>query len=119
MKGIAKKLMTVGLAGIMLGGVIGLAGCQREFDKTETHDTDIWLKNTYIVVTENGVETLHRGDVYSNNSSKWSTSPMYLKFNCGKTLQTSQYVAYLQSRPESSKYDKVCECAYEWISEKN
>ena len=36
-----------------------------------------------------------------------------LKFNYGKELWTSQFVAYPQGCKTKKKYDEVCDCAYE------
>ena len=122
MKGKLKKMIMLGLAGaVALGATVGLVGCNDKVDNAfEDNElrTIISNKNVYIVVNENGTETLHKGDVinkgyYMGNYTGYALLPTILKFNCGKELQTYQFVAYTQGCPTKDKYDKVCDCAYE------
>ena len=119
MKKISKKMMVLSLAGLMFGAAAGLTGCS-EPEKTEKGDlisSTTSLSNAYIVVSENGVETLHKGDLIERgwNSGFYGYSALtpLLKFNCGKELQTTQFVAYPQGCPKENEYDKICDCAYE------
>ena len=120
MKAISKKMMVLSLAGLMFGAAAGLAGCTNQHDVSNTEDRDYLIsnKNVYIVVSENGVDTLHKGDVvtyvwYSGGYGGVASLPTVLKFNCGKELQTSQFVAYPKGCPKEDKYDEICDCARE------
>ncbi len=120
MKGITKKFLTLGLAGVMFGATaVGLAGCDNEYDVSDTENRTMLIsnKNVYIVVSENGIDTLHKGNVVTYTWDVYGSGPTslptVLKFNCGKELQTYQFVAYPQGCPAKEKYDVVCDCAYE------
>ena len=124
MKGITKKIATLGLAVTMLGAAVGIAGCAegtQEDVSSKPKNSYLVSKNTYIVVSENGSETLHKGDVivpYKDYTYGYVyVFPTILKFNCGKELQTYQFVAYPQGCPSKEKYDVVCDCAYELTME--
>jgi hypothetical protein len=122
MKSLTKKIAAVGLGAMIGGATLGLAACSdggaTQLDvSSEELDTYLVNKNAYIVVTENDVSTLHKGDMvvpYLRYGSGFSyvVTPI-LKFNCGKELQTYQFVVYTQACPKEEKYDAVCDCAYE------
>ena len=116
-----KKFITLSLASILCAGTaVGLSGCDYNHDVSNTEDREVLIsnKNVYIVVNENGTDTLHKGNVltYVWNSGGYggpASLPTVLKFNCGKELQTYQFVAYPQGCPSEEKYDEVCDCARE------
>lgn len=112
-----KKFIALSLASIFCVGTASvLAGCDGE--KTDSGNliySITSLSNAYIVVNENGVDTLHKGTLIERawgNSYGGAMTPI-LKFNCGKELQTSQFIAYTQGCPSEEKYDEVCDCARE------
>ena len=116
MKTISKKIMVLSLAGLMFGAAAGLTGCddrEKTVSGAAIYSTTS-LSNAYIVVSENGVETLHKGDLIERawGPSIVAMTPI-LEFNCGKELQTYQFVAYPQGCPAEDKYDEICDCARE------
>ena len=104
MKGITKKLMTVGLAGIMLGGVVGLAGCSNKRDISQEESRYYTLKqDIYIVHYEYDSATLHKGDlaVYCAKSRLDNSMTPVLRFNCGQNMPTYLYNPY-DTKPDTS-----------------
>lgn len=121
MKKISKKLAALSLASLFFGAAVGLTGCVTDEEKTEdggSISSTLSISNAYIVVSENGVETLHKGNLIERtwragaSDISGALTPV-LKFNCGTELQTTQFVAYTQGCPSEDKYDKICDCAYE------
>ncbi len=115
-----KKLIALSLASIFCAGTTSvLTGCNYNHDVSNTEDRInlVSNKNVYIVVSENGIDTLHKGDVvtyiWSSGYGGPASLPTVLKFNCGKDLQTYQFVAYPQGCPKEDKYDEICDCARE------
>lgn len=132
MKAITKKLMSIGLASIMAGAVMGMAGCSTPStsstpssetsgskDETTQSSTPYSMKfikiGIYLVHYENGAATLHKGDlaVYTSmeTSKGYGLTPV-LKLNCGKTIPTYLYNPY-DKMPDESKYDHICEECFE------
>lgn len=117
MKGITKKLMSVGLACTLLGGVVGFAGCDEK--ETNISDTERYYysieKDIYLVHYENNTATLHKGDLTVETKKfgyeGYSLTPV-LRFNCGKNIPTYLYNPYT-TKPDASKYTKVCEKCFE------
>ena len=122
-KGFVKNLACLGLSLSLFGVAVGVSGC--DYDPTRDISSALQTnylvtKDVYIVVQENGIDTLHKGDIhvpYTTETNGYSfVLPTILKFNCGKELQTYQFVAYIQDSPTAENYDRICDCAYE-ISE--
>lgn len=107
------------VAGVMALTPLALVGCTGNKNRDADATTTVFFhKGVYIVVTENEISTLHEGNVGCRRSFDYSdVSEPYLVLNCGLELPTYQYVPYIQMRPTEDKYDKVCDCAHEWISE--
>ena len=117
-----KKFIALSLASIFCAGTVSvLTGCNynpnHDVSNTEDRTNLVSNKNVYIVVSENGIDTLHKGDVvtyiWSSGYGGPASLPTVLKFNCGKDLQTYQFVAYPQGCPKEDKYDEICDCARE------
>lgn len=74
-----------------------------------------FVDDSYIVVCENGIETLHKGDVITEQSvfAEISSSTPKLEFDCGTKIHTSQFVSYGEQKPNEGKYDEVCELCFE------
>ncbi len=119
MKRIIEKMIALGLTGTITASLVGLTGCSRSFDISDTELSNyIVEKNVYIVVNENDIATLHKGDViYHVYGNRGYTFTPVLKFNCGEEITTSQYISYSQICPNEEKYDQVCECAYTLIKQ--
>ncbi len=123
MKGFTKKLMTIGLAGIMLGGVVGLAGCSKDIDISETERYYYTIKkDIYIVHYENKTATLHKGNLVvekeASGYSSVSLTPV-LKLNCNpEGIPTYLYNPY-DTKPDASKYDHICEECFEVFEKQN
>ena len=121
MKKILKKTLTLGAVAT---AAISLASCGIDYGEHENEnffkgEFEV-AKDQYIVVEENGVNTLHKGSLYSPyhdvkggvyTGYGHSFTPI-LKFNCGETLQTYEFVLYFDKCPKEEKYDKICDCAY-------
>lgn len=71
-------------------------------------------ENGFIVVSENGKETLHKGDIVTevSNFAGYPSSVPTLKFDCGEKLYTSQFVGYGENKLSEEKYDEVCEFCF-------
>ena len=116
-KGLIKGLTCLGLAGVMIGGVVGFAGCSNEVDVTDSSELIqcIIKKDIYLVHYENDTATLHKGDLtvyarYSGYSSAGLTP--VLRFNCGKEIPTYLYNPY-DTKPDASKYTDICDECFE------
>ena len=112
-KGLIKGLACLGLAGIMVGGVVGLAGCDNNEEKTygtgSAHSQTI-EKDMFIKIDD----TLHKGDIVgysvSGNIKSGGFEATGFKLNCGQYLISSEFRAY-RNEPEKENYDHKCkEC---------
>ena len=108
-----KQLLAI--VGVTLTAMLAFVGCgidKENKDEYEKGWSQIEHTGQYIVVTENGEETLHRGsyktEVASLNYGGVSSAVPILKFDCGEIISTSQFVSYLNKKPNATKYDHVC-----------
>ena len=71
-------------------------------------------EDSFIVVSENGKETLHKGDVITEVSKLYGlpSAVPTLKLDCGEKLYTSQFVGYGENKPSEENYDEVCELCF-------
>lgn len=116
------KFLTIGLIATSLATGALLAGCGRDKNAQsiaqDVHDGCSSLsaisdkEHCYIVISENGIETLHKGEIHS-----FEVTGMYSKsgfpndeliFNCGEDVRTINYNAY-RNEPDAKKYDCKCE----------
>jgi len=112
-KGLVKGLTCLGLAGVMIGAVVGMSGCDRHYEYDYSSDSKKTIstlhKNVYIVVKENDVSTLHKGDICTEHpSGSGSSDSAYalLRFNCGKEIWSTTFNFYPQTPPDPSKYNE-------------
>lgn len=123
MKGLTKKLMSVGLASIMLGGVIGLSGCNKERDISNEYKYYYLIKkDIYIVHYENQTATLHKGDLVVEGTGLGNagiTLTPVLKLNCNpEGIPTYLYNPY-DTKPDASKYTDICDECFEVFEKQN
>lgn len=105
-----KKLLLVAGATAIIA--ISASGCNYTSKGFEAFTVE---ENGFIVVSENGKETLHKGDIVTevSNFTAYPSSVPTLKFDCGEKLYTSQFVGYGENKPSEENYDEVCELCFE------
>ena len=104
-----KKLLLVAVTTAIIA--ISASGCTYSSKGLESFAV---AENSFIVVSENGKETLHKGDIVTE-MTYWAQIPSAvptLKFNCGEKLYTSQFVGYGENKPSEENYDDVCEFCF-------
>ena len=115
--------MSVGLASIMLGGVIGLSGCNKERDISNEYKYYYLIKkDIYIVHYENKTATLHKGNLVvekeASGYSSVSLTPV-LKLNCSpKGIPTYLYNPYY-TKPDASNYTDICDECFKIFEKQN
>lgn len=104
-----KKLALVTASVAILA--LSLSGCTYKAKGLESFK---FVDNSYIVVSENGIDTLHKGDIITEQSafSGISSTTPKLEFDCGTEIHTSQFVSYGKQKPSEEKYDEVCEFCF-------
>lgn len=105
-----RRLISLMLAGVMATSVGAMAGCDGDELYSDNYGG---VENAYIVLEQNGIDILHKGDMgvlyVDGGADGGPTTDYNYKLDCGEETITNTKHQIFAKEPKVERYDKKCE----------